>query len=110
MKNIIELVGGLVIMLGGLSALGLHGVQGLQGLQATQATRVPVQTLQSGQAVQANVQSKQVEEKKRIEELKGEQEYYDYKEEGEKELWEKMKAHYKDVYYVRGGGIDEQSN
>jgi hypothetical protein len=35
------------------------------------------------------------------------EEYYDYKEAGEEELWEKMKAYYKDY---AGGVVDEQHN
>jgi hypothetical protein len=103
MKSIVELVGGLMLLFGGLFTLGLQGVQ---GLQATQATQAPVQALQPVQLEQ--MERKRIEELKEVEQAKTTEEYYDYKEEGEVELWEKMKAHYyKDVYFVRGGMIDE---
>jgi len=49
---------------------------------------------------------------RRVEQAKTTEEYYDYKEEGERELWEKMKAYYKDAYYkeVKGGEMNEQFN
>jgi uncharacterized iron-regulated membrane protein len=102
MKQIMELVGGLVILFGGLSTLSMFGLQGTQGTQAVQSMAVgspPKKVVQVIQRVevgegQVNLQTKTTEE------------YYNYKEE-EEELWEKMKAYYKDY---AGGGIDEQHN
>jgi hypothetical protein len=109
MKQIMELVGGLMLLFGGLSSLSTFGLQGMQGTQGiTQAT------VQSIQAMQAGAEGGQVKEQINLEtknlerEEKDSKEYYDYKEEGGEELWEKMKVYYKD--YRAGGGIDEQHN
>ena len=106
MKSIVELIGGLMLLFGGLSTLGLQGIQAIQAIQATQATWQAIQ-----HSTQAHVQTEQAVER-RIEQAKTTEEYYDYKEEGERELWEKMKAYYKDAYYkeVKGGEMNEQFN
>jgi 5'-3' exonuclease len=100
MKQLMELVGGLVLLVGGL------GTFGLQGLQSTQA----VQSMAVGQAKKV-VETEKVETEKAVQvrevETKEKEEYYDYKEDVEVEMWEKMKAHYKDY---AGGVGDEQSN
>jgi hypothetical protein len=110
MKEVMELVGGLVILFGGLGALG---VQGMQGLHKTQTAVAVGQVKKANQAsVQAVEENKTVEDNKTVGGRAEREEYYDYKEEGELEMWEKMKAHYKDYAYedVAGGDGNEQSN
>ena len=99
--KLMELVGGLMLLFGGLSTLSTFGLQGEQAVQSIQAVAVGGQVKE-----QVNLETKTLgrEEKDR-------EEYYDYnKEESGKELWEKMKAYYKDYKDVVGGVENEQSN
>ena len=99
--KLMELVGGLVLLFGGLSGLSMFGLQGTQAVQSMAVGSPPKKVVQVIQRVevgegQVNLQTKT-------------EEYYDYnKEESGKELWEKMKVYYRD--YHAGGGIDEQHN
>jgi len=96
--KLMELVGGLVLLFGGLSTLSSFGLQGTQAVQTM--------TMGVG-SVKKAVQEVEAEKKQTNLQTKTE-EYYDYnKEESGKELWEKMKVYYKDY---AGGGIDEQHN
>jgi len=102
MKGLMELVGGLMLLVGGLSGLSMFGLQGTQAVQSMAVGSPPKEVVQVIQRVevgggQVNLQTKT-------------EEYYDYKKEGEEELWEKIRAHYKDYKDYAGGGIDEQSN
>jgi hypothetical protein len=108
MKQLVEMIGGLFLLFGGLSTLGLQGLKATQSMQsmAVGAVGSPKKEVKAEEK-QVNLQTTLNATGNATEEAKTPEEYYDYKEDWE--MWEKMKFHYKDYYYAGGVG-DEQSN